>query len=167
MSECISFDELIIWLTVSLSHPPYGGVRSYLHKKIHKTLIIHSIQNLNIPEHAQGVDLPLCKVSKLYRKCNQGNRDVKNKGSKSHYGFKPQLALDEVLFGVFDDDFGLSDGESSEEEGEDVYTVKNEVCKAHKNVSIHTLFEKKCVYRDILVCMSHFSNYSVYLLWKA
>ena len=28
--------------------------------------------------------------------------------------------LDEVLLGLFDNDFGLSDGESSEEEGEDV-----------------------------------------------
>ena len=32
------------------------------------------------------------------------------------------ITLDEVLSGVFDDDFGLSDSESSEEEGEDVYT---------------------------------------------
>ena len=31
------------------------------------------------------------------------------------------LTLDEVLSGVFDADFGLSDSESSEEEGEDVY----------------------------------------------
>ena len=30
--------------------------------------------------------------------------------------------LDEVLSGIFDDDFGLSDSESSEEEGENVYT---------------------------------------------
>ena len=37
----------------------------------------------------------------------------------------------------------------------------NEVCKAHKNVSIHTLLGEKCVYRDILVCMAHFSSYSV------
>ena len=44
------------------------------------------------------------------------------------------------------------------------YTVKNEVCKAHQNVSIHTLFGEKCVYRDILVCMAHFSIYSVYTL---
>ena len=41
------------------------------------------------------------------------------------------------------------------------YTVKNEVCKAHQIVSIHTLFGKKCAYRDILVCMAHFSIYSV------
>ena len=33
---------------------------------------------------------------------------------------KTRLILDEVLSGVFDDDFGLSDGESTEEEGEDV-----------------------------------------------
>ena len=39
-------------------------------------------------------------------------------------------------------------------------TVKNEVCKAHQIVSIHTLFGKKCAYRDILVCMAHFSIYS-------
>ena len=43
-----------------------------------------------------------------------------------------------------------------------MYTVKNEVSKAHKNVSIHTLFGKKCVYRDILVCTAHFSIYSVF-----
>ena len=41
------------------------------------------------------------------------------------------------------------------------YTVKNEVCKAHQIVSIHTLFGKKCAYRDISVCMAHFSIYSV------
>ena len=40
------------------------------------------------------------------------------------------------------------------------HTVKNEVCQAHQNVSIHTLFGKKCVDRDILVCMAHFSIYS-------
>ena len=34
---------------------------------------------------------------------------------------RTRLTLDEVLSGVFDDDFGLSDGESSEEKGEDVY----------------------------------------------
>ena len=28
-----------------------------------------------------------------------------------------------------------------------VTTVKNEVCHAHKNVSIHTLYGEKCVYR--------------------
>ena len=42
-----------------------------------------------------------------------------------------------------------------------MYTVKNEVCKAHQIVSIHTLLGKKCAYRDILVCMAHFSIYSV------
>ena len=42
-----------------------------------------------------------------------------------------------------------------------VYTVKNEVCKAHQIVSIHTLLGEKCAYRDILVCMAHFSIYSV------
>ena len=41
------------------------------------------------------------------------------------------------------------------------YTVKNEVCKAHQIVSIYTLFGEKCAYRDILVCMAHFSIYSV------
>ena len=35
---------------------------------------------------------------------------------------RTRLTLDEVLSGVFDVDFGLSDSESSEEEGEDVYT---------------------------------------------
>ena len=35
---------------------------------------------------------------------------------------RTRLTLDEVLSGVFDDDFRLSDGESSEEEGEDIYT---------------------------------------------
>ena len=45
-------------LTVSPPHPPYGGVRSYLNKKNHKKSIVHSIQNLNIPEHAQRVALP-------------------------------------------------------------------------------------------------------------
>ena len=34
---------------------------------------------------------------------------------------RTRLTLDEVLSGVFDDNFGLSDSESSEEEG-DVYT---------------------------------------------
>ena len=32
------------------------------------------------------------------------------------------LILNEVLSGVFNDDFGLSDSESSEEEGENVYS---------------------------------------------
>ena len=41
-----------------------------------------------------------------------------------------------------------------------INTVKNEVCKAHQTVSIHTLFGEKCAYRDILVCMAHFSIYS-------
>ena len=49
-------------LTVSPPHPPYGGVRSYLNLKNHKKSIVYSIQNLNIPEHAQRVALPLCKV---------------------------------------------------------------------------------------------------------
>ena len=35
---------------------------------------------------------------------------------------KTWLTLDEVLSGVFDDDFGLSDSESSDGEGENVYT---------------------------------------------
>ena len=35
---------------------------------------------------------------------------------------RTRLTLGEVLSGVFDDDFGLSDSESSEEEGENVYT---------------------------------------------
>ena len=50
--------------------------------------------------------------------CNQGNCDVKNQGSKSRYGSRARtrLTLDKVLSGVFDDDFGLSDGESSDEE---------------------------------------------------
>ena len=43
----------------------------------------------------------------------------------------------------------------------EAYTIKNEVCKAHQIVSIHTLFGKKCAYRDIFVCMAHFSIYSV------
>ena len=43
-----------------------------------------------------------------------------------------------------------------------IYTLKNEVCKAHQIVSIHTLIGKKCAYRDILVCMAHFSIYGVY-----
>ena len=47
------------------------------------------------------------------------------------------------------------------EHGGNIYTVKNEVCKAHQIVSIHTLFGEKCGYRDILVCMAHFSIYSV------
>ena len=41
------------------------------------------------------------------------------------------LTLDEVLSGVFDDDFGLSDSESSEEEGEDVYTLSKAVSSEH------------------------------------
>ena len=40
------------------------------------------------------------------------------------------------------------------EHGGNIYT-------AHQIVSIHTLFGKKCGYRDILVCMAHFSIYSV------
>ena len=35
---------------------------------------------------------------------------------------RTRLTLYEVLLGVSDDDFGLSDSESSEEEGENVYT---------------------------------------------
>ena len=39
-----------------------------------------------------------------------------------HLLHKQKVTLDEVLLGVFDEDFGLSDSESSEEVGEDVYT---------------------------------------------
>ena len=35
---------------------------------------------------------------------------------------RTRLTLDELLSGIFDDDFGLSDSESSEDEGKDVYT---------------------------------------------
>ena len=56
------------------------------------------------------------------------------------------LTLDEVLSGVFDDDFGLSDSESSEEEGEDVYTysgkhnlARGEVVALSKAVSSEPL----------------------------
>ena len=35
---------------------------------------------------------------------------------------RTRLSLDEVLSGVFDDNCGLSDSDSSEEEGENVYT---------------------------------------------
>ena len=35
---------------------------------------------------------------------------------------RTRITLDEVLSGVFDDNFGLSDIDSSEDEGEDVYT---------------------------------------------
>ena len=52
------------------------------------------------------------------------------------------LTLDEVLSGVFDNDFGLSDSESSEEEGQNVYTysgkhnlVRGEVVALSKAVS--------------------------------
>ena len=38
-----------------------------------------------------------------------------------------RLTLDEVLSGVFGDDFGLSDSESSEEEGEDGYTYSGKL----------------------------------------
>ena len=34
---------------------------------------------------------------------------------------RTRLTLDEVLSGVFDDNFGLSDSECSEEEREDIY----------------------------------------------
>ena len=37
---------------------------------------------------------------------------------------RTRLTLNEVLSGVFDDDFGLSGCESSEEEGEDVLAVE-------------------------------------------
>ena len=35
---------------------------------------------------------------------------------------RTRLTLDEVLSGIFDDEFGLSDSESSDREGENVYT---------------------------------------------
>ena len=35
---------------------------------------------------------------------------------------RTRLTLDKVLSGVFDDDSGLSDSESSDEEGENIYT---------------------------------------------
>ena len=41
---------------------------------------------------------------------------------------RTRLTLDEELSGVFDDDFGLSDSESSEEEGEDIYTYSGQIC---------------------------------------
>ena len=54
--------------------------------------------------------------------------------------------MDEVLSGVFDDDFRLSDSESSEEEGEDVYTysgkhnlARGEVVALSKAVSSEPL----------------------------
>ena len=37
-----------------------------------------------------------------------------------------RLTVDEALDAVFDDDFGLSDGESSEEEGDDLYALLGE-----------------------------------------
>ena len=44
------------------------------------------------------------------------------------------LTLDEVLWAVFDDDFRLSDSESSEEEGENVYTYSRKHNLAHEEV---------------------------------
>ena len=46
------------------------------------------------------------------------------------------ITLDEVLSGVFDDDIGLSDSESSEEEGEDVYTYSGKHNLAHGEVIV-------------------------------
>ena len=40
---------------------------------------------------------------------------------------RTRQTLDEVLSGIFDDDFGLSDSGSSEEEGEDVYTYSGKL----------------------------------------
>ena len=47
---------------------------------------------------------------------------------------RTRLTLEEVLSGVFDDDFGLSDSESSEEEGENVYTYSGKHNLAHGEV---------------------------------
>ena len=47
---------------------------------------------------------------------------------------RTRLTLDEVLSGVFDNDFRLSDSESSEEEGEDVYTYSGKHNLAHGEV---------------------------------
>ena len=33
-------------------------------------------------------------------------------------------------------------------------------CARHTKLSLYTHFSKKCAYRDILVCMAHFSIYS-------
>ena len=56
---------------------------------------------------------------------------------------RTRLTLDEVLSGVFDNDFGNSDSESSKEEGEDVYAysgkhdlARGEVVVLSKAVSI-------------------------------
>ena len=40
-----------------------------------------------------------------------------------------------MLSGIFDDDFGLSDGESSEEEGEDVYAYSGKHNLARREVA--------------------------------
>ena len=47
---------------------------------------------------------------------------------------KTRLTLDEVLSGVFHHDFGFSDSDSSEEEGEDVYTYSRKYNPAHGEV---------------------------------
>ena len=48
---------------------------------------------------------------------------------------RTRLTLNEVLSGVFDDDFGLSDGESSAEEGEDVYACSGKYKLARGEVA--------------------------------
>ena len=54
-----------------------------------------------------------------YRKCNQGNHasKIKDRSVNMASRARTRLTLNEVLSGVFDDDFGLSDDESSDEEG--------------------------------------------------
>ena len=55
---------------------------------------------------------------------------------------RTRLTLDEVLTGVFDDDIWLSDSESSEEEGEDVYTGKHNLARGEV-VALAKLFSSE------------------------
>ena len=47
---------------------------------------------------------------------------------------RTRLTLNKVLSGVFDDDFWLSDSESSEEEGENVYTYSGKLNLGRREV---------------------------------
>ena len=70
-------------------------------------------------------------------KCNLGKRDVKCLGSKVDMAsrLKTRLTFDDMLSDIFDDDFRLSDCESSEEE-EDVYACSSKSNLAHGEMAV-------------------------------
>ena len=74
---------------------------------------------------------------------------------------RTRLTLDELLSGVFNDDFGLSDSESSEEEGEDVHTSSGK----HNLACGEVVALSKAVSSEPLKIITTLVNLVLYLLF--